>query len=717
MENKKTRIRPIITQNVDKWWRHRIIDVEVPLDSNGKPKHIFVYLRRSTSNKQELSLQRQEDSALDTILGNGYKESDVEYYIESKTAYWWVRVTANGIIQRRRTEFTRMLRDIDSSPVPVAILAYEDSRLSRNDMDSQEILARLFGEYEAEKKNIEKIVFNGGETWTDKSNKGDIKQRLLDRYKESLKTGERSAKATLRELRKGRYILSTPVGIIRIKKGEDALKLDVNIAHIIIRAWEMQAEGKNKKTITGYLNKWGIKITDTFEQYFRNTIYAGFHIDPENGKRLPMMFEWGRAPMSMDLWERVQKTLWVRRKSTYWAKQDDDTISSLLKWEDEPVKLHGFTIDHKKWWRFYKSNAYGGYNTSRLKVIESFIETAIPKILKLYCNIQQWIETQVQKWFYEKNDNVIHYEDSDYSITDLNSRVDSFTVEEKKRLAEIDIWENELQAKIFLLEIWEDIWILKWLHSDEQVKCAYELYAYAISSANSDEQKMYALNRRKRAYTKCKTEYRKLEKEKDMIIGLHSSDTLEFGEKEFKLWTVVEEKISAYLREVFKDSSIIEDDELEKLEKEEYLKRLISNKERKEKEKKNIYKNTLKKDSVDAEMEAIAKEAMEDIQKEINSIEITIQELSEHTDMEEFLVLLPEVLSKTFELCGKAISNKKIEGIKDELDKLIKLATFELSVSTKKELTVKLFEGLEDVLKLKNKEWLPELDSNQWPTG
>jgi hypothetical protein len=716
MENKTTRRRPVPTQSLDKRWRHKIIDVEVPLDSNGKPKHIFVYLRRSTSNKQELSLQRQEDSALDTILGNGYKESDVEYYIESKTAYWWVRVTANGVIQRRRTEFTRMLRDIDNSPVPVTILAYEDSRLSRNDMDSQEILARLFGEYEAEKKNIEKIVFNGGETWTDKSNKGDIKQRLLDRYKESLKTGERSAKATLRELRKGRYILSTPVGIIRLKKGEDELRVDANIPHII-RAWEMQAEGKNKKTITGYLNKWGITITGTFEKYFRNTIYAGFHIDPENGKKLPMMFKWGKAPIDRDLWEWVQKTLWVRRKSKYWGKQDDDTIASLLRWEHEEIKLSEFTIDHKKWWRYYKSNAHGGYNKSQLIIIRKFIETAIPKLMRLYCDIQQWTEAQIKDEFYEKNNSIIHSEDGIYSIRELENKIASFTPDEKKRLQEIDIQENELQAKMFLIEIWEDISTLRGQDSTEQVKQAYELYAYSLSSSNAEEKKIYALNKRKRIYTKCKTEYRKLEKEKDMIISLYGNEIIDFWEKEYQLWAIVEEKISAYIRAIFKESSMLENDETEAIDKEEYKKRLISSKTRKEEEKKNILKNALKQVDMDDETQAIAKELREDVQKEIDSIELKIAELSENTDIGEFLTLLPEVLWRTFELCGKAISNAKFEDIKDDIDKLMKLVTFELSVSTKKELTVKLFEGLEDVLKLKNKEWLPKLDSNQWPTG
>jgi DNA invertase Pin-like site-specific DNA recombinase len=71
----------------------------------------------------------------------------VEYYIESIAAYNGVKVT-NGKTKRRRSEFTRMLKDIDESAKPVTILTYEDSRLSRNDIDTGEVLSRLFGEYE-----------------------------------------------------------------------------------------------------------------------------------------------------------------------------------------------------------------------------------------------------------------------------------------------------------------------------------------------------------------------------------------------------------------------------------------------------------------------------------------------------------------------------------------------------------------------------------------
>lgn len=40
------------------------------------------------------------------------------------------------------------------------------------------------------------------------------------------------------------------------------------------KAWEMRADGVDKKTIVKFLAKHQIKIGDTFEQYFQNQIYT-----------------------------------------------------------------------------------------------------------------------------------------------------------------------------------------------------------------------------------------------------------------------------------------------------------------------------------------------------------------------------------------------------------------------------------------------------------
>lgn len=127
-------------------WRSRYSESEKKQyaeENSGQRKSIFVYIRRSTTNKQELSLQRQEDDARETIRKNGYDTNEVEYYIESRSAYDGVK-EKNGIFTRKRTEFTRMLADIDKTKELITILAYEPSRLSRNQVDEMEITERLF---------------------------------------------------------------------------------------------------------------------------------------------------------------------------------------------------------------------------------------------------------------------------------------------------------------------------------------------------------------------------------------------------------------------------------------------------------------------------------------------------------------------------------------------------------------------------------------------
>jgi hypothetical protein len=110
-------------------------------------------------------------------------------------------------------------------------------------------------------------------------------------------------------------------------------------------------------------------------------------------------------------------------------------------------------------------------------------------------------------------------------------------------------------------------------------------------------------------------------------------------------------------------------------------------------------------------------ETIKDTEKEIESIESQIEALSESTDMEQFIERLPEVLAKTFELASKVLSNADIETMRSDIEQLLEICTFELRVSTKKELKVKLFEPLNEVLDWETGKWLPEWDSNLRPTG
>lgn len=248
--------------------------IRTPLQSTTKSgKNIFVYIRRSTTNKQELSLQKQEDNARETLERNGFHENDVEYYIESKTAFNKVQVN-DGKVVKRRKEFDRMLKDIDKSTESVTILTYEHSRLSRNDYDDQAILDRLFNEYhDPTKGSIAKIMFNNGEIWDRKTRPGYVKDALNRSYTESETIGYRAQTGMVRQLKNGRYILKTPLGIDRLKNGEQALKINEKMP-FIKKAWEMKADLASNREITEYLSEHDIEINTGLSTLFQTLIYA-----------------------------------------------------------------------------------------------------------------------------------------------------------------------------------------------------------------------------------------------------------------------------------------------------------------------------------------------------------------------------------------------------------------------------------------------------------
>lgn len=708
--------------------------IKQPLQSvtkTGKP--IFVYIRRSTTNKQELSIQRQEDNARETIEQAWFNPDEVEYYIESMTAYNGVKVK-NWVVKRRRIEFTRMLHDIDSSPLPVTLLTYEDSRLSRNDPDTNEILARLFWEYEPEKKNLEKIIFNGGEVWTDKSNKWDVKQRLLDRYKESLKISERSSKATLRELRKWRYILSTPVGIDRLKSGESFLVLNEDMPYVK-KAWEMRADGVDKKTIVKFLSKQSIKIGDTFEQYFQTLIYTWNWIDPESGELIPQFFEWwkGNWPISMDLFNRVQKTLIKNtgRKavSKWWEKQGNHLFENLLKWEDDELWVKKFTVDFKtkpngKVYLSFKSNANWWFNKTEIKIIKvifDFFERELDKlIIKFYKDIAINRDLKIEELWKEKLFQIESLSgklNSDSIIKDIGEFLSKNEPEVRREIIEwlwkFTIWLNWIneQNKILSqenqnqLDTYWKINKLLWFVMTEDEKKKFgddmtELWTIFFIYQRSvfleyiiESPDLLFDSIKKEAFLEEYESYKE-----DRVLFEELMPRLFYRVMREKSFMIFSEMVRSKWK-VEDISNIQHDREIEK----ERLKKRKDEKETENKDRRLKLIDLLSRWAITDEDFLLAKEQMV---RDMENLEASITWLSESTDIEDFLHRLPEILSKIFELSSKTLSEADSRGVKDDFFKLIELTIFELSISTKKELQVKLFEGLEDVLKLKNNVWL-----------
>ncbi len=75
---------------------------------------IFAYLRRSTTNKQEVSIENQADNIDLIIKDNGFNKDEIRFFEESRSAYDGIKLK-NGAVIRKRTEFTKMLKAIDDA--------------------------------------------------------------------------------------------------------------------------------------------------------------------------------------------------------------------------------------------------------------------------------------------------------------------------------------------------------------------------------------------------------------------------------------------------------------------------------------------------------------------------------------------------------------------------------------------------------------------------
>ncbi len=97
----------------------------------------------------------------------------------------------------------------------------------------------------------------------------------------------------------------------------------------------------------------------------------------------------------------------------------------------------------------------------------------------------------------------------------------------------------------------------------------------------------------------------------------------------------------------------------------------------------------------------IAQEEMNEIQKQIDALEVQLQELSENANFEDFLVRLPYITEKLHELADNTLNNEENEEFRSNLQRLMQLTLHELKIDNKKSLKIRLFEGLDAMKKLK----------------
>jgi hypothetical protein len=301
---------------------------------NKKNPPIFAYLRRSTTNKQEISIENQADNIDFIIADNGFDKDEVEYFSESKTAYDGVK-QKNGKIIRKRIEFTRLLKAIDEAKAPCIILVRESSRLSRNELDSLEIQKKLFGLY-GSKKKIEKIIFYDGVIWDEHSDRQKVSQELLNNYHYSIQTGKSSKGGVGAQLRRGHFVYNPPAGLVRVKVGPKAYILSQNEKMPAIRrAFEMKVEWKGHREISRFLRQFGINKGERHltESIFTLPVYAGWYVDKKTGEIFDKLIykEWA-PPIPRSLWDKTQDVL-GKKNSHYGEKQEDHLFEAKMKTE------------------------------------------------------------------------------------------------------------------------------------------------------------------------------------------------------------------------------------------------------------------------------------------------------------------------------------------------------------------------------------------------
>ena len=494
---------------------------------------IFAYLRRSTKDKQEVSLENQADNIDLIIKDNGFNKEEVNFFEESRSAYEWIKQRWSGEIVRKRIEFDKMLIAIDKSNVPCIILVRDSSRLSRNQIDNIEIQKRLFGIYWNQKK-IQKIIFYWWESWNENSDRIIVDSCLAKNYHESITTGLRSQNWVIAQLRRWYFVYNPPFWLNKIKRGT-AVYLETNEQiNSVKRAFEMKVEGFNHNKIAEYLRKVGwynVGRKHLSERIFQNTIYMWTYVYPKTWE----VFEWLKfiewsPPISRELWNKVHSLLW-RKISRYWELQEGDILGDKLRTTQGRRMTKYFAkkvyIQYANWTEkiYIAEKAILEWFISQIKYIlegimfRHFLKYAedvrfrkINIVISKDEAIKRWRKALKEMW----------KSLSDFHKPELDSNLD-YTEEDKKKI----IKEAEEQ---FLQELWEwlilDESIAKWeWRGEDWFLEIYDLWKNASLKTFSDWVEQKESVNLKSLYEISKEEVRKLEKVKLGIEDININAT------------------------------------------------------------------------------------------------------------------------------------------------------------------------------------------------
>ena len=642
-------------------------------------KTVFAYMRRSTTKKEQASSLPQQEEWIELIakaLGINY--TDIVPYTESRSGYE----------NRTRKEWQRMLWDIDKAKEPCTILCRDTSRLSRNPTDNLAIANRMFWDNKF-KKSIWHIFYLGENfaisEWNEKTNKKHIVDTLHQNYTDSMENKEKCIAWVLLKLNMWEFPYCPPHWLSRVNK--DGLKrtsrsekttLKQNEKMPFVRhAFEMKAKGKTAKEICKYLKEYGninISTKSIVETLIANTVYKGVYTEKTTGTFFDNIkfWEW-KPPIESDLWERANANVGKRGHG-------------FGEWQAEHIAQ--WILKHESGKNLYLYKAKGKYNAYQTEIIgedwkrksigimetalvKGFLNEAIPKI--------QFILYKINK------------------SRELNDMID----EGKIHLERLE--KGEISAILLKDKYWNSVNRIN--NKEQEIKIANEMLTSDLEEFNILQQcnSYDEFNiKRKIDINYIIGEMAKLTSDTDHINEMVNKGML--TEEQAKKSKECDDMVKNYfsenerlsnqdLKNVLNKSPDLEMNNMEREIKEQKKKELEKKKLELEMEKKEIDKRAFK-GWFSAEF---ANEMKEDTEKEIQEVQSQIDFLSESTNIEEYLNRLPEILQNLHELSSRVLSEADYVWWRDDIRQLMEIVLHELTLTNKKELKVKLLEGLENL--------------------
>ncbi len=651
--------------------------------------YFFAYMRRSTKKEEQAeSLLQQEEWIKNIATKLGIPLSKIRFFTESKS--WFEN--------RTRREWGRMIGEIDElakKSKKCILICRDSSRLSRNQKDNLIISDRLFWDNDFFKKPVLEKIFMLGDNmeireWDKRGDKESISNELHNNYIQSLSTKKKSYVGKMLRLESWIYPLKSPHWCEKVntqglprqhKKEVTILKQNKNMFYIK-RIFEMKVEGKPAKVMSEYLKKNAqiyIAPKKIIETIISNTVYKWEYTDPISGTKFIIKFwEW-LPPITQDLWNKANASIW-KRWNGYGEKQSEHLFLWKIKTQDGTT-FQIYTAKGKtgKWQHL---NYKWTIKNEKGKVVNVYISET--NILQFLSEEISHIARKIMDKFDSYKKKIVHNQTLDDLYENLRSLPEFMNVEE-----------HELRIRTLELKEAFDSYLEEKMSDNNLTGWKYENFANLITGARSNEIDTGSA-----------------------ILSLTAEKTAQMNDDLFHKTNEMQSYFmnimalrNSVIEEVFADSPFINDLKKELSNQEEAIEKLKADKSALESEIKGVYEKAFK---LGFKREFADDEAKK-MEERLNQIDVAINELEGNSKLSDLLDKLPGIMAKIVELSSQALWKAKLRERREEIKLILEIIWVELQIDNKKELKIKLFEGLEGMLDDENWKWSHERELNPWP--